>query len=181
MSATTRSAVGKAFYAFACLDDGAGQFVAEESGRDDHAGMIAAAKNFEVGAAGEGGADADDEFTGLRPGNGHIFDANIFAAVEDCGLHGSLAQLARGLDGIAANLNNLFNGASANVEDFLDGVAADLEHISDGTATDLEDILDRGAAAFYRVWHRSLLERLWTSVQASLTAVPTACERSRNL
>jgi hypothetical protein len=125
--------------------------------------MVAATKNFQVCPTCESSTDSDNQFTGRCPGNGHIFDANVLASVEDCGLHGSLAKLARRLDGIAANLNDLFNCASANVEDFLDGIAADLENISDGTSTDLEDILDRGSAALYRVWHRFLLERLLKS------------------
>ena len=151
------AAVGKTFNSLPCLDDGSGQLVAEEGRRHDHAGMVAAAKNFQVCSASEGGADADNQLAGGCPGNRHIFNANILAAMQDCGLHGSLAQLARGLDGIAADLNDLFNGAPANVEDFLDGIAADLEHISNGAAADLEDILDRRAAALdgvlYRVWH----------------------------
>jgi hypothetical protein len=147
------TAVGKALDPLPRLDDCSGQLVTEESGRNDHTGMIATTKDFEIRSTGEGSANAHDQFTGARPGNGHVFDANVLASVEDCGLHGSLAKLARGLDGIAANLNDLFNCASANVEDFLDGIAADLENISDGTSTDLEDIFDGGSTALYRVWH----------------------------
>jgi ABC-type Zn uptake system ZnuABC Zn-binding protein ZnuA len=77
----------------------------------------------------------------------------VLAAVQDRGLHSSLAQLARGLNSIAANLNDLFNGASADVKNFLDSIAADLKHISNGTSTDLEDILDCRTATFHRVWH----------------------------
>ncbi len=121
--------------------------MAEEGRRDDHAGMVTAAKDFQVRSASEGSADADNQLAGACPGNRHIFNPNVLAAVQDRGLHGPLAQLARGLDGIAADLNDLFNGAPANVEDFLDGIAADLEHISNGTSADLEDILDRRAAA----------------------------------
>ncbi len=141
------AAVGETFNSLACLDDGSGQLVAEEGRRDDHAGMVAAAKDFQVCSASEGSADANNQLAGGGPRNRHVFNANILAAVEDRGLHGSLAQLARGLDGIAADLNDLFNGAPANVEDFLDGIAADLEHIADGAAANLEDILDRRAAA----------------------------------
>jgi hypothetical protein len=109
------TAVEKALDSLPRLDDGSGQLVAEEGGRDDHAGMVSAAKNFEIRSTGEGSADAHDKLAVACPGNRHIFDANVLASVEDCGLHGSLAKLARGLDRIAADLNNLFNGAPANV------------------------------------------------------------------
>ena len=158
------AAVGKTLNSLPYLDDGSGQLVTEESRRDDHAGMVTAAKDFQVCSAGEGCADADNQLAGGCPRNRHVFNANVLAAVQNRGLHGSLAQLARGLDGVAADLNDLFNGAPANVEDFLDGVAADLEHISNGAAADLEDILDRRAAALdsvlYRLWHLFLHERL---------------------
>jgi hypothetical protein len=122
--------------------------------------MVTAAKDFEVSSTSEGGANADNQFAGRRAGDWHVFNPNVLSAVQYRGLHGSLTQLARGLDGIAADLNDLLNGAPANVEDFLDGIAADLEHISNGTAANLDDILDRRAAAFHRVWHRFLHERL---------------------
>ena len=158
------AAVRKTLNSLPDLDNGSSQLVAEEGRRHDHAGMVTAAKDFQVCSASEGGADADNQLAGGCPGNWHIFNPNVLAAVQNRGLHGSLAQLARGLDGVAADLNDLFNGAPANVEDFLDGIAADLEHIPNGAAADLEDILDRRAAALdgvlYRLWHRCLLERL---------------------
>jgi hypothetical protein len=109
------AAVGKTFNSLPYLDDSSGLLVAEECRRDDHAGMVSAAKNFEIRSTRERSADAHDQLAVACPGNRHIFDANVLASVEDCGLHGSLAKLARGLDGIAADLNNLFNGAPANV------------------------------------------------------------------
>ena len=75
--------------AFAGFDNRSRQLVAEERRRHDHARMIAAAKDLQVGAAGERRAHADDQFAGCGLGNGNLLDANIFAAVEDCGLHGA--------------------------------------------------------------------------------------------
>jgi hypothetical protein len=89
------TAVGKALDPLPRLDDGSGQLVAEEGGGDDHAGMIATTKDFEIRSTSEGGADAHDQLAVTRPRNRHIFDAYVFASVEDCGLHGSLAKLAR--------------------------------------------------------------------------------------
>src|SRR5579864_862032 len=102
--------------------------------------MVAATKNFQIRSARESCADAYDQLAGFRARNRHIFNPNILASVQDRGLHGCLAQLARGLDRIAADLDDFFNSAPANVEDFLDGIAADLEYISNGAAANLEDI-----------------------------------------
>jgi hypothetical protein len=121
--------------------------------------MVATAKNFEVCSAGEGCANPDNQLTGSRAGNGYVFNANVLAAVEDGGLHGCLAQLARRFNGIAANLDDLFYSASANVENFLNCVPADLKHIANGTAANLQDILNGRTTAFYGVCHRVLLER----------------------
>src|SRR3984885_10520889 len=49
---------------FAGLHDGAGKLVSEERGRNDHARVIAAAKDFEIGAAGERRAHFDNELAG---------------------------------------------------------------------------------------------------------------------
>ena len=158
------AATGETFNAFSNLDDRSCQLVAEECRGDDHAGMVAASKDFQVCSTSESGSYANNQFAGGGARNWHVFNANILPAVQDRGLHGSLAQLTRGLDRIAADLNDLFNGAPANVDDFLDGIAAYLEHITNGAAANLEDILDRRAAALngvlYRLWHRSLHERL---------------------
>jgi hypothetical protein len=62
--------------------------------------------------------------------------------VQDRRLHGSLAQLARGLDRITPDLDDFFNSASANMKNFFNGIAADLENIADRTSADLEDVLD---------------------------------------
>ena len=102
MSATTRSPAAKSVNALAGLDDGSGQFVAEERRRHDHARMIAAAKDLEVGSAGERRAHAHDQFARSGLGNRNALDANIFATVEDCGLHGGAAVMERVLDRLAA-------------------------------------------------------------------------------
>src|SRR5579883_221764 len=67
--------------------DGPGQFVAERDGWLEHFGVVAAAVDFKVSAAGERGCDADDDFA--RPGGRHreFFDAQVFLTVEHGGCH----------------------------------------------------------------------------------------------
>jgi hypothetical protein len=65
--------------------------MAKERGRHDHARVIAAAEDLEVGSAGERRAHADDQLAGAASGTGTLLDADIFAAVEDRGLHGAAA------------------------------------------------------------------------------------------
>jgi hypothetical protein len=123
--------------------------------------VVTAAKDFQVGSAGKGGADAENQFAGRGFGHRHIFNSNVLAPVEDCGLHGSFGEPAGGLDGIAADLNDLFNGVPADMEDFFNGVSADVKYVFNRVAADLEGVFDRGAAALdgalYRVWHSFLL------------------------
>ena len=60
----------------------AGEFVTEDRGRNDHAGVIAAAKDLDVGAAGERGAHADEDVAGPDGGNGNPFQLHVLFAVE---------------------------------------------------------------------------------------------------
>jgi hypothetical protein len=72
---------------FADGDDVAGEFVAEEGRRDDHLGVITAAKDLDVGAAGKGSADAHKDIAFLYFRNGDLFHAHLFAPVEHSSLH----------------------------------------------------------------------------------------------
>ena len=99
--------------ALAGFDDGSGQLVAEERGRNDHARVISAAKDFEIGAAGESRANADDELAGCGLGNGNLLDADIFAAVKDGGAHGDAPVKKRVLDCFAAMVDNGFDRLAA--------------------------------------------------------------------
>jgi hypothetical protein len=65
-----------------------GEFVAEDGGRDDHLGVVAALENFQVGAAGERGLDADADFAGLERRRRNFLDEDFFFSVEDGGFHG---------------------------------------------------------------------------------------------
>jgi hypothetical protein len=149
---------------FTSLHNRPGQFVSKKRWRHDHSSMVAAAKDLEIGSTREGSAYADNQLTLGSLGNRDLFNANIFAAVKDCGLHGTLGDPARGFDGISTDLNNLFNSVATDMKDFFDGIAADLEDVFNGGTADLDDIFDRNAAAFdgalYRFWHRFLLQRL---------------------
>ena len=69
-------------------DDGSGELVAEEAVEGEHFGVVAAAVDLEVRAAGEGGADAQDQFAGAGGGDGDVLDAEVFLAAKDGGSHG---------------------------------------------------------------------------------------------
>ncbi len=86
--------------AFADLDDGSGEFVAEEAIEGEHFGVVAAAVDLEVGAAGKGGAHAQDQLAGSGRGDRDILDAEVFLAAKDGGSHGS----ARGSCGHRSDL-----------------------------------------------------------------------------
>ena len=70
--------------------DDPGEFVSEEGGRDDHAGVIAALVDLEVSAAGERDLDFDQDFALFHAGDGNFFDLQIFFAVEDGSRHFSI-------------------------------------------------------------------------------------------
>ena len=76
------------------LDDGSGELVAEEAIEGEHLGVVAAAVDLEVGAAGKGGAHAQDQLAGSCDGDGDVFDAEVFLAAKDGGSHGSARGLA---------------------------------------------------------------------------------------
>ncbi len=85
-------------YAFTDVHDGAGEFMAEETVGCEHFGVVAAAKDFEVCAAGEGGVNAEDEFPGGGDGLCHAFQAQVFPAVQHRTEHGfgRIAPVAHG-------------------------------------------------------------------------------------
>ena len=77
--------------AFADFFDHTGQFVAEEGGRNNHAGVIAALIHLKVGAAGESHLHLDQgssPFSHAR--DRHSFDLEIFFAVQDGRRHFSI-------------------------------------------------------------------------------------------
>jgi len=61
--------------------DDSGKLVAEEGGRLNHAGVIAAAPDFEVSATGESDFHADEDFVDGDGGDGDTLDAKIFTAM----------------------------------------------------------------------------------------------------
>jgi hypothetical protein len=68
--------------------DDAGEFVAEDGGRHDHSGMIAAFENLQVGAAGERGLNADADFARFQRRRRKVLDLNVFFTVKNGGFHG---------------------------------------------------------------------------------------------
>ena len=147
------AAVREAANSLACLDDGACEFVAKEGGRDDHAGMVAAAKDFQSVPQVRAAPTRTISSPGAARGTGTSSIRMSWRPCRTAAWNRRLAQPARRLECIAANLNDLFHCAPAHMEDFLDRVTADLEHIPDGTFADLENILDCRTAGFHRVWH----------------------------
>ncbi len=77
----------EAGHAGARFDDLSGELVAKGDWRLEHHGVVAAAIDFEVGAAGEGGADAKHELAPGSSRNGHTFHAQVLAAIEDSRQH----------------------------------------------------------------------------------------------
>ncbi len=74
---------------FAHLNDRSRQLVAKERRGHDHARMVAAAKDLQIGSAGERGAHAHNQLARFSFRKGNLLNANIFAPVEDSGLHGA--------------------------------------------------------------------------------------------
>ena len=130
------------------FDDRAGKLVAEERGRNNHARVISAAKDFEIGAAGESRAHADDELARGCLGNGNLLDANIFAAVKDGGAHGDAPVKKRVLDCLAAVLDNGLDRLAAFDDYRLDGIQAYFNDRFDRIEAALDNILDFLAATF---------------------------------
>jgi hypothetical protein len=79
--------------AFTDLFHDSSEFVAKESGRNNHAGVIAALVHLEIGSAGEGDLNFDENFPLIDPGDGHSFNFDIFFAVQDGGGHFSVHLL----------------------------------------------------------------------------------------
>ena len=69
-------------YSFAGLYDGSGDLVAEGNGRLQHFGVVAATVDFEIGTAGEGRADPEDQFAGGSLRDGNVLQSQVFLAVE---------------------------------------------------------------------------------------------------
>ncbi len=68
-------------------DDIAGQLVPEQGGRDDHAGVVAAAKHLHVGTAGEGGLHAHQHVAVIDFRYRYRLYLQIFFAIEHGGHH----------------------------------------------------------------------------------------------
>ena len=61
--------------------------MAEDGGRHDHLRVITALENFQVGAAGERGLDAEADFARRERPRCDFLDAHIFFSVENGGFH----------------------------------------------------------------------------------------------
>jgi len=74
---------GKAVYVFTDGDDVAGKLVAEDSRRDNHAGMISTAKDFDVGAAGQSNFHPNENVSAFDCRNVYRFYLQVFLAVKN--------------------------------------------------------------------------------------------------
>ena len=181
MSATTRSPGAKSVDALAGLDYGSRLLMAKERGRNDHARVIAAAKDLEVGAAGERSAHLDDQLARRGLGNGDLLDADIFAPVEDGGLHGAAPVEERVLDCLAAQADGGFDLLAAFDDDRLDGIQAGFDDRLDSIQAALDDVLDFLAALFDNRLRRSCGRggsRAFTVL--AIIAPPWLCSCSRH-
>ena len=75
-------------HALAHRSHGARDLMPEEHGRLEHGGMVAAAKDLEIRAAGERGAHLEQQLA--RPGRRHsyLLQPQVFPAVKNGGHHG---------------------------------------------------------------------------------------------
>ena len=71
------------------LDD-SGQFVAEQSRGNDHAGVVAALVHLEIGAAGQCDLDLDQNLAVSHARDGNFFNLKVFFAVQDGSGHFSV-------------------------------------------------------------------------------------------
>ena len=85
MAATTRCPDGELRDTLADRDYIAGQFVPEHSGGHDHPGVIPAAKNFDVRAAGQRHLYSYENVAATDSRNGHRLHLQVLLAVK----HGS--------------------------------------------------------------------------------------------
>src|SRR5438552_14407888 len=67
--------------------DHSSQFVSEEGWWHNHASMIAALINFQIGAAGQRDLHFDQHFSLANAGDGHPFNFHVLFAVEDSCRH----------------------------------------------------------------------------------------------
>ena len=71
------------------LDD-SGQFVAEQGGRNDHAGVVAALVHLKIGAAGQGNLNFDQNLAFSHARDRYFFNLEVFFAVQDGSGHFSV-------------------------------------------------------------------------------------------
>jgi hypothetical protein len=89
-------------------------FVAENGGRLNHARVVTALPNFEIGAIGKREANAEEDFIGGQSRHVDFFDAQIFAAVENSGGHLLRKKRADYRCGFFAEIFNLFCGGCSH-------------------------------------------------------------------
>jgi hypothetical protein len=69
-------------HALSYTDDGSSELVTKETVYSEHLGVITAAIDFEVGSAGEGGANAQDKLSRASDRHRNAFDAQVFFAAK---------------------------------------------------------------------------------------------------
>src|SRR5882724_530671 len=76
-----------------------GKFMSKQRRRHDHARVVAALINFEVGAASQGHVHLHQDLTGLQRGNGDFFYLDVLFAVEDRSCHLSFQLFSHSIPG----------------------------------------------------------------------------------
>jgi hypothetical protein len=67
--------------------DYTGHLMPEKSWGHKHFGVVTAAKDLEISPTGQGSVHANYNLSRTRRWKWHLFDANIFFAIENRGLH----------------------------------------------------------------------------------------------
>src|SRR5580698_11499672 len=149
----------KVRYSCTGLNHRAGKLMPEQCRRHDHPRMIAAAKNLQVGSAGESRPYLHNQFAGVGLRGRDTFDANVLASVKNCGLHGGAAVINRGLNRGAPMMDCASDRGATVMDCVFDCGATMLDRSFHCGATMLDHGSDCGAAAldyvFYRARHQS--------------------------
>src|SRR5665213_3488723 len=111
--------------ALARLNHRSGKFVTKQRRRHNHACVITAAKDFQIGPTSERRAHLDDDLSRPCLRYRNLLNSYIFTTVEDCGTHGAVSSLQkRMLNCPAAQAYSGFDRLAAFIDHNIDGIQA---------------------------------------------------------
>src|SRR5437763_9015792 len=91
----------------------AGQFVSKQCRRSDHAGMIAASKDLQIGAAGKRYPNFDQNFSLAQLGYRNALDFHVFASMEDSSSHRAGPIGGHAVSHASPGLTTIFNESAS--------------------------------------------------------------------